>query len=188
MTDLRKFLSDLGFEPSMVKGIPKKILQKKESKSSGIIATGLLEIYKVCPDKPRELLHSGKNVIVDNGLKVMARILGTPPSPDSYADTKPTRLAVGTDNTPPAKGQTNLGAQVWIDYFDDTVFPTDASTRFEMIMGKSEGNGLGTFYEAGLKNDHGDGSNLITRQIFDAITKNSSFELSFQWTITFNQA
>ena len=90
-------------------------------------------------------------------------------------------LAVGSDNTAPAAGQTTLGNEIVRSDFDECSRSgqvVTASTWF----GASEGNG--TWRESGLFNAASAGK-MLARALFDpVITKDATKVVQVEWSIT----
>jgi len=88
--------------------------------------------------------------------------------------TNGTHIAVGTDNTTPAISDTALGAEVTRKAIQEsTVGTSDIILSFYLNSTESNGNSL---VEVGLL-DNAVAGNLLVRDIFTSITKNSSTEV-----------
>lgn len=184
--DIDKMLREMGFSSFESKDIEQMVRDKIAFEKAGsnfrdcVAARGHLRILMGRKGVWTNL-RSEPNLIVDNGLLVMTQVFGDAASPNLFAQKKPSLIAVGTNNTDAAAGDTALGAQVFEDTFDSTTFPTNSSVRFDMTILQAEANG-DTLSEAGVKSVD---STLISRSIFGPIAKDSNFQLSFQWTFTF---
>ena len=88
--------------------------------------------------------------------------------------TNGTHMAVGTDNTTPTVGDTALGAEVTRKAIQEsTVGTSDVILSLFLNSAESNGNSL---VEVGLLDAVATG-NLLVRDIFTTITKNSSIEV-----------
>lgn len=184
--DIDKMLREMGFSSFESKDIEQRVRDKIAFEKAGsdfrecISAKGHLTI-QMGRKGVWTNLRSEPNLIVNNGLLIMTHVFGDAPSPNLFAQRKPSAIAVGTDNTAAVVGDTALGTQVFEDTFDSTTFPTSSSVRFDMTILQGEANG-NQLNEAGVKSVDG---TLVSRTTFGDITKDSNFQLSFQWTFTF---
>jgi len=145
---------------------------------------GLFRVYE-----NGRLVLEADNLIVNNGLKNLAALLGG----GGY---KVTEMALGTggadySTTPPtlsapSPGDTALETEV-IRKTVDVSYPSDDVVRFAVTLGASEGNGDGVVHysEAGLFLEDG---NLFSRIIFYPRTKSPANTLTFEWNIRFGRA
>jgi len=135
------------------------------------------------------------NRIVTSGRQLVAQLFGgvtagTPPS-------NVTHMAVGTNATAPADGQTALGAErsprkpisdVNYTEFDEPVAGGGTVRRvratIRAVFDFAEANGTDPLREAGVFTAL-TGGVMYNRVIFDPVTKTSAFQLTLLWDITF---
>lgn len=128
---------------------------------------------------PRTLHAEGKNLIVNGGKTLMAKLLG---GDASYKNLEHiTKIAWGTDGTAAAATQTSLLAEqfekaVTVDY------PAFNQVRFTATMEGAEG-GSYTYQEVGLKSDATE--ILFSRKVISSINKSSAYKIQVEWTISF---
>ena len=116
------------------------------------------------------------NLVVQAGRDFIAsRMEGT-------TDAVMSHMAVGTDNTSAAAGDTALvseSARV-------TLSTTTVSTNtVEYVATFGAGTGTGALVEAGILNA-GSGGTLLCRTVFSVVNKGSDDTLTITWTITIN--
>lgn len=130
---------------------------------------GQLRIYK-----NDELVYEGNNLVVLAGRTFAAiRLVGTAQGIMSH-------MAVGSDNTSPASGDTTLGTElgrVALSSLDRTDNTLSHSATF------GAGVATGTLREAGIFNDASAGS-MLARSTFPELTKGAGDTISFVWNIT----
>lgn len=121
-----------------------------------------------------------KNLVVNTGLAFMAqRLIGTP--------TLMSHMAIGTDNTAAAAGQTGLVAEagrVAISSANNvTVTVSNDSAQFVATF--PAGTGTGAIVEAGLFNAGAAGT-MLCRTVFPVINKGSLDSMTITWTVKFS--
>lgn len=91
-------------------------------------------------------------------------------------------IAVGTNNTSPAAGDTTLNTEIY--RAATTVSggtPSTSTVLYETLLGP--GQGTGTLVEAGIFNNSSGGT-MLARTTFAAIVKGVSDSLNISWTVT----
>jgi hypothetical protein len=122
-------------------------------------------------ETPNVVTTAGKSVIAD-------RMKGTP------AKAAMTHMAVGTNSTAAAAGDTALGAEVAGSRTALTSTGVVANViTYAATFGA--GVGTGTLTEAGILNA-GSAGDLLCRTVFSAINKQSTDSLTITWTVTVN--
>ncbi len=130
---------------------------------------GTVQIYK-----NGELVQKINNLVVLAGRTFAAiRMVGTSESVMSH-------MAVGSDSTSPASGDTTLGTELGRVALSDTT-RTDNTMSFSATF--PAGTGTGTLREAGVFNDNTTGY-MLARTTFPEIVKDAGDSISFVWNIT----
>lgn len=95
-------------------------------------------------------------------------------------------IALGTDDTAPAVGDTTLGTEVFRDTFTDTIY-TSGVVNFKYFLDSSSANG-NTLNEAGLFGDDATASansgTLFAHVTYTNIAKTSSIAVTYSWDVT----
>jgi hypothetical protein len=116
------------------------------------------------------------NLIVSDGRRYLGTLL-------KGAISAPTHVAVGTDNTAPASGDTALAAEVFRDFITQRITITDgARMRFFLPTTAANGN---TLTEAGLFGPT-PVSLMMARVTYTGIAKTTSIAINYAWDITFS--
>ncbi|KQC02107.1 hypothetical protein [Pedobacter sp. Hv1] len=143
----------------------------------GIKATGSFSLQIIdkrtgkCLEKFKE-----NNLVLTLGHSNIAKLLG------GNAAGKPiTKIAVGTNGTSPALGNSSL-TDVFSKSLTGVTYPTSNSTRFEWTILDSEANGM-TIREFGLLNVD---NVLFARKVRSEIVKTDAVSLVGTWTVTIN--
>ena len=114
------------------------------------------------------------NLVVDSGLNFIAsRMEGT-------SDAVMSHMALGTDNTTAASGNTTLGAEVARVTLTSGVASSNAMTYIATFPA---GTGTGALTEAGVFNDPTSGD-MLCRTVFAVINKGASDSMTVTWTVT----
>lgn len=114
------------------------------------------------------------NLIVTAGKNLVATLV-------TGTGTAFTHMAIGSDNTSPAAGNTTLGTELGrVVLTSKTV--TNNSVAF--VGDFPAGTGTGTIYEAGIFNASSGGT-MLNRATFSSISKSASDALKVTWTVTF---
>lgn len=115
-----------------------------------------------------------KNLVVTVGKDwIASRMVGTAANTMGY-------MAVGTDATSPASGDTTLGAEVARVAVTSQTASTNTVTYVATF---SAGTGTGALTEAGLFNANTAGT-MLSRTTYSVINKGSGDEMTITWVIT----
>jgi hypothetical protein len=139
-------------------------------------ATG--DVSLVLRDETGKVIQSTeiKNLVVTAGLGFIASRMK-----DTTA-TAMSHMAVGTDNTAAALGNTTLGAEVGSSRTSLTSTTVSTNTiQYACTFGA--GVGTGALTEAGIFNASSGGT-MLCRTVFSAINKAAGDSLTITWTIT----
>ena len=114
------------------------------------------------------------NLVVDTGLAYIAgRMKDT-------SDAAMTHMAVGTDNTAAAAGNTALGSQLDIQALTST---TVTANSVAYVATYAAGTGTGALTEAGIFNAASSGT-MLCRTVFAVINKGAADSMTVTWTVT----
>lgn len=139
-------------------------------------ATGKLRIV-VQDEATGEVKHDIEttNLVVDTGLDYIAsRMIGTSAGVMSH-------MAVGSDNTAAAAGDTALGSQ--LGSRKSLTSSTATDNAVEYVATFAAGEGTGAVVEAGIFNA-GTAGTMLCRTVFDVINKGASDSMTITWTVT----
>jgi hypothetical protein len=115
-----------------------------------------------------------ENLVVNDGLNfICSRMEGTSQDVMSH-------MAVGTDNTAVAAGDTTLGTELARVALTSTTVSTNT---IEYVASYSAGTGTGALVEAGIFNAASAGDMLCSVR-FDVINKAAADSMTITWTIT----
>lgn len=115
-----------------------------------------------------------KNLVVTVGKEwIASRMVGTAANTMGY-------MAVGTDSTAPAAGNTTLGAEVARVAVTSQTASTNTVTYIATF---GAGTGTGALTEAGLFNANTSGT-MLSRTTYSVINKGSGDEMTITWVIT----
>lgn len=142
--------------------------------SSALNAKGRLTIEQF--DKDGNLIHTDKttNVVVSDGLDYI-----TSRMKDATA-TAMSHMAVGSDNTAAASGDTALGSELGRVALTST---TVSSNTITYVGDFPAGTGTGAVVEAGVLNAASAGD-LLCRTVFSVVNKAAADTLKITWTLT----
>lgn len=115
-----------------------------------------------------------KNLVVTAGLGYIASRMK-----EATADVM-THMAIGTDNTAAAAGDTTLGTEAARQALTST---TVSSNTVEYVASFAAGTGTGAITEAGVLNG-ASGGTLLCRTVFSVVNKGASDSMTITWTIT----
>ena len=115
-----------------------------------------------------------KNLVVTAGLGYIASRMK-----EATADVM-THMAIGTDNTAAAAGNTALGTEAARQALTST---TVSSNTVEYVASFAAGTGTGAITEAGVLNNSSGGT-LLCRTVFSVVNKGASDSMTITWTIT----
>lgn len=139
-------------------------------------ATGKLRIV-VQDEATGEVKHDIEttNLVVDTGLDYIAsRMIGTSAGVMSH-------MAVGSDDTAAAAGDTALGSQ--LGSRKSLTSSTATDNAVEYVATFAAGEGTGAVVEAGIFNA-GTAGTMLCRTVFDVINKGASDSMTITWTVT----
>lgn len=115
-----------------------------------------------------------KNLVVTVGKDwIASRMVGTAANTMGY-------MAVGTDSTSPAAGNTTLGAEVARVAVTSATASTNTVTYVATFPA---GTGTGALTEAGIFNANTAGT-MLSRTTYSVINKGSGDEMTITWVIT----
>jgi hypothetical protein len=143
-----------------------------------LVAKGSLDIVVTGPDgEIKETIHI-PNLVVNAGFAfITSRMIGASAAVMSH-------MALGTDSTNPAGGNTALGAEIArVALTSSTqVTTTVANDSVQFVATFGAGVGTGAITEAGLLNAASAGT-LLCRTKFDVVNKAANDTLSITWKI-----
>jgi hypothetical protein len=115
-----------------------------------------------------------ENLVVNDGLNfICSRMEGVSQNVMSH-------MAVGTDSTAVAAGDTTLGTELARVSLDSTTVSTNT---IEYVASYSAGTGTGALVEAGIFNA-ASGGDMLCSVRFDVINKAAADSMTITWTIT----
>ena len=115
-----------------------------------------------------------ENVVVAVGKQIIAaRLVGN-------TIAIPSHMAVGTDSTAAATGQTALGGELGRVVLDST---TRVSNVLTYVATFPAGTGTGALTEAGILNASSSG-NMLCRTVFGVVTKAAGDTVIITWNVT----
>jgi hypothetical protein len=115
-----------------------------------------------------------ENLVVNDGLNfICSRMEGTSQDVMSH-------MAVGTDNTAVAAGDTTLGTELARVALTSTTVSTNT---IEYVASYAAGTGTGALVEAGIFNAASAGD-MLCHVVFDVINKAAADSMTITWTIT----
>ncbi len=153
---------------------------------------GRLTLWLTDRDGRRMGAQRCTNLIVVTGRQLVAQLFagvsgGTPP-------TKAAFMAVGTDSTPPADGQSGLGAEVsprkpitnvtYATITDTGVQRVKVSLTALFDFGDANVPSTTPLREAGIFTANAAGI-MYNRVTFDAVSKTKDFQLTLLWDVVF---
>ena len=115
-----------------------------------------------------------KNLVVTAGLGYIASRM------KEATATAMSHMAIGTDNTAAAAGDTTLGSEAARQALTST---TVSSNTVEYVASFAAGTGTGAITEAGVLNNSSGGT-LLCRTVFSVVNKGASDSMTITWTIT----
>ena len=131
------------------------------------------------PDgKIREERHA-HNLVTDAGCAHIADQLAS-----SHDEGEMSHMAVGTDDTAPAAGNTTLGTELDRNALDSRTQGAGADDhKVVYVASWAAGDGTGALTEAGLFNDASAGT-MLARVTVSVINKGAADTLEITWTLT----
>lgn len=142
--------------------------------NDNITVTGKLNVVLIDEMGAVKEDHVFDNLVVTSGKSFIASRMK-----DATA-TVMTHMAIGTDNTAAAVGNTALGSQANRQALTSTTVNTNAVTYAATFAG---GQGTGAIVEAGLFNASSGGT-MLCRTVFPVINKAAADTLSVSWVVT----
>ena len=137
-------------------------------------ASGSLRVVVTGADGKVKEEHEFKNLVVTVGKNFVAsRMVGTASAVMSH-------MAVGSNNTAAAAGDTALGAELGRVALATSTATTNVVTYTATF---SAGTGTGAIVEAGIFNASSAGT-MLCRTVFAVVNKGVDDALSITWTIT----
>jgi hypothetical protein len=137
-------------------------------------ASGALRVVVTGKDGKVKEEHEFKNLVVTVGKNFVAsRMVGTASSVMSH-------MALGSDNTPAAVGQTALIAQLGRVALASAT-ATDNVVTYTATF--PAGTATGAVVEAGIFND-GTAGTMLCRTVFAVVNKGADDAMSVTWTVT----
>lgn len=137
-------------------------------------ASGALRVVVTGKDGKVKEEHEFKNLVVTVGKNFVAsRMVGTASSVMSH-------MAIGSDNTPAAVGQTTLGSELGrVSLAGATA--TDNVVTYTATF--PAGTGTGAITEAGILNNSSGGT-LMCRTTFPVVNKAAGDSIAITWVVT----
>lgn len=117
-----------------------------------------------------------KNLVVTTGKNLIASRLV------NAADSVPSHMAIGDDNTAAAAGQTALLNELGRAALGSTSRTNNTITYSATF---NDGVGTGAIVEAGIFNDPTAGA-MLNRTVFDVVNKDVTDVLTINWNVTIN--
>jgi hypothetical protein len=142
-----------------------------------IYPKGQLNILLTGSDGKVKVNETVKNLVVDAGKGWIAARMTEASIPDEMS-----HMAVGTDNTAAAGGQTTLVTENARVALSTTTISTNT---VEYVATFGAGTGTAALVEAGILNA-GSGGTLLCRTVFSVVNKGADDTLTITWTITIN--
>ena len=142
-----------------------------------IYPKGQLNILLTGSDGKVKVNETVKNLVVDAGKGWIAARMTDASIPGVMS-----HMAVGTDNTAAAGGQTTLVAEDARVALSTTTISTNT---VEYVATFGAGTGTAALVEAGILNA-GSGGTLLCRTVFSVVNKGADDTLTITWTITIN--
>jgi len=142
--------------------------------SSALNAKGRLTIEQF--DKEGNLIHAEDttNVVVSDGLDYITERM------KDNTTTVMSHMAVGSDNTAAAAGDSTLGTELGRVALTST---TVSSNTITYVGDFPAGTGTGAVVEAGVLNNT-TGGDLLCRTVFSVVNKAAADTLKITWTLT----
>lgn len=138
-------------------------------------ARGTLVIEVFGPDGQLKEQRAISNLVVTAGKGLIAsRMCNT--------GTSPSHMAIGTNSTAAAAGDTTLGTEAARVALTSS---TPASNVATYVASFPAGTGTGAIVEAGILNASSGGT-LLCRSVFSVVNKAAGDSMSITWTVTFS--
>lgn len=143
--------------------------------NSKLTAKGTLNVSLFGPNGELKEERNVTNVVVDDGLDWIASRLYDTGIPDEMS-----HMAVGSDSTAAASGDTTLGTELGRVALTSTTV-TNSSVQY--IGDFPAGTGTGAVVEAGVLNAS-TGGTMLCRTVFAVVNKGAADTLKITWTVT----
>ena len=143
--------------------------------NSKLNAKGTLNVSLYGPDGVLKEERNITNVVVDDGLDWIAARLYDTGIPDEMS-----HMAIGSDSTAAASGDTALGTELGRVALTSTTV-TNSSVQY--IGDFPAGTGTGAVVEAGVLNANSGGT-MLCRTTFAVVNKGAADTLKITWTVT----
>lgn len=131
--------------------------------------------------KTKELIRTVKacNHVTNQGLNLVR---------DFIANTNraPSHIAVGTDNTAPADGDTALGAEVFRDFITRRITSSNFKLKMQLFIDEDSANG-NTLVEAGIFQRITAGE-ILSHVTYSPIVKTIAITVNLTWEFTIGRA
>ena len=119
------------------------------------------------------------NTLTGEASRIMSHLLVG----DAIGDLVVNRLAVGTGNTPPVRGDEALGNEVYQQAIDGYTYPSVGHTEYKTVIDFVCAANGHVLAEAGLMGANG--TSLFARQVHTPIAKDSNFKVEYRWRIVY---
>lgn len=149
----------------------------KKMFTDNIIPQGMLSIQLTGPDGEKKYDEVVPNLVVTTGKNWIASRMYDTAIPDDMS-----HMAVGTNNTAAAAGDTTLNTESARVALTSTTVSTN-TTQYVATFGA--GTGTGALVEAGILNASSSGT-MLCRTVFSVVNKGADDTLTITWTITIN--
>lgn len=149
----------------------------KKMFTDNIIPQGMLSIQLTGPDGEKKYDEVVPNLVVTTGKNWIASRMYDTSIPDDMS-----HMAVGTNNTAAAAGNTTLNTETARVALTSTTVSTN-TTQYVATFGA--GTGTGALVEAGILNASSSGT-MLCRTVFSVVNKGADDTLTITWTITIN--
>lgn len=137
-------------------------------------ASGALRVVLTGPDGAVKEEHEFKNLVVTVGKNFVAsRMVGVASNVMSH-------MAIGSDSTAPAAGNTTLGSELGRVALGSSVATANVVTYNATFPA---GTGTGAVVEAGIFNASSAGT-MLCRTTFAVVNKGANDAMSITWTVT----
>ena len=149
----------------------------KKMFTDNIIPQGMLSIQLTGPDGVSKYDEVVPNLVVTTGKNWIASRMYDTSIPDDMS-----HMAVGTNNTAAAAGNTTLNTESARVALTSTTVSTN-TTQYVATFGA--GTGTGALVEAAILNASSSGT-MLCRTVFSVVNKGADDTLTITWTITIN--
>jgi len=150
---------------------------KKDVKTAGTFAIIENVWLDVRDAKTKELIRTVKahNLITDQGLNLVRDFIANTNRAVSH-------IAVGTNATAPANGDTALGTEVFRDFITRRITSTNFKLKMQLFIDETSANG-NTLVEAGLF-QRKTGGEIMSHVTYSSIVKTAAITVNLTWEFT----